>query len=107
MPTRRITEKSAALEGVKKLHEAGGLNEHLKPVVKDILDSDEEDDVKVEESRINHAGTEKRGQYYPNEVGFLLFTYMTLFTWITYIVVYFHGVMHDGCLYGTGGTMSE
>ncbi len=68
MPTLRIAEKSAALEGVKKLHKIGELDRYLKPVSKGGEDSDEEDEAKVEERKINHAGTEKRGQNYRNEV---------------------------------------
>lgn len=68
MPTRRIAEKSAALKGVKRLHEKGELDRHLKPVAKDEEDSDDEDEAKVQERKISHAGTEKRGQYYRNEV---------------------------------------
>ncbi len=68
MPTRRIADKSAALEGIKRLHEIGELDRHLKPVSKYEGDSDDEDEDKVEEKRLNHAGTERRGQYYHNEV---------------------------------------
>ena len=67
MPTRRIADKSAALEGVKLLHEAGELDHHLLPVSKS-MDSDEEDVAKMEEKRKLNSGTEKRAHDYPNEV---------------------------------------
>ena len=69
MPTRRIADKSAALEAVKKLHEVGELNDHLLPVSKSD-DSDTEDELKMEERKIKTAGTEKRSNYYPNKVGY-------------------------------------
>ena len=67
MPTRRIADKSAALEGVKQLHVAGELDHHLLPVSKS-MDSDEEDVAKMEEKKKLNAGTEKRAHDYPNEV---------------------------------------
>ena len=68
MPTSRIAEKSAALEGVKRLHEVGELNDHLLPVPKEELDSDEEDEIKIVARGAESAGTEKQSQDYPNEV---------------------------------------
>ena len=67
MPTRRIAERSAALEAVKLLHIAKELDDHLKPFTKD-EDSDLEDEVKMTEKQMPHAGTEKRHHYYPNRV---------------------------------------
>ena len=68
MPTRRIAEKSAALEAVKLLHEAKELDDYLKPFTKDDDDSDVEDEAKMAEKRIPNAGTEKRPHHYPNRV---------------------------------------
>ena len=70
MPTRRIAERCAALEAVKRLHAAGELDDHLRPRV-EVGDSDEEDEVKVEERKTANAGTEGRQQYYRREVGSL------------------------------------
>ena len=67
MPTSRIADKSAALEGIKQLHKAGELDNHLVPISKS-MDSDEEDVAKMEEKRKPNAGTEKRAHDYPNEV---------------------------------------
>ncbi len=67
MPTRRIAEKSAALEVVKKLHQANELDDHLRIVTKE-MDSDLEDEEKVVAKGVAHAGTERHSDYYPNRV---------------------------------------
>ena len=72
MLTRRIAERFAALEAVKQLHAAGELDDHLRPCT-NTGDSDDEDDMKIEERKVaTNAGTETRQQYYRNEVGCLL-----------------------------------
>lgn len=68
MPTRRIAEKSAALEAVKQLHKANELNEHLLPFSKVVNSSDEDETTTTEEKKKKHAGTAKRSDYYPNKV---------------------------------------
>ena len=67
MPTRRIAEKSAALEVVKRLHQAGELDDLLRSIAREI-DSDLEDEEKVAAKSVTHAGTERRNDYYPNRV---------------------------------------
>ncbi len=67
MPTRRIAEKSAALEVVKHLHQAKELNDHLRIVSKE-TDSDLEDEEKVIAKGVAHSGTERKSNYYPNRV---------------------------------------
>ena len=51
---------------VRELDEAGELDEHLKPVVRE-EDSGDEEDMREEKSR-PHAGTEKSSNYYRNKV---------------------------------------
>lgn len=65
MPTKRIADKSAALEAIKKLHEVSELNEHLLPISKMVDLSDDED---TKQERRRHEGTAKRADYYPNKV---------------------------------------
>ncbi len=67
MPTRRIAEKSAALEVVKSLHQVGELDDLLRLVAKE-TDSDLEDEEKVAAKSVTHAGTERKNDYYPNTV---------------------------------------
>lgn len=67
MPTRQIAKKSAALEAVRLLHEAKELDDYLRPFTRN-EDSDVEDEEKMAEKLIEHAGTEKRHNYYPNRV---------------------------------------
>ena len=67
MPTKRTAQKSAALEAVKRLHEAGELKDDLKPLDRSDFDSEgEEDEMDCEEDK--HTGTERSSDYYPNEV---------------------------------------
>lgn len=63
-----LAKKAAALSTIEKLHKAGELDEHLKPVSHQDVDSDEEDSEKMEEKRKKHAGTDKRVLYYKKEV---------------------------------------
>ena len=63
--SRRIADKSAALQAIRELHRQGELDEHLRPVTRD-PDSDEDEE--AEEEREKHAGTEKRAKYYRDEV---------------------------------------
>ena len=64
--SRRIAEKSAALQTIRELHRRGELDEHLKPVTRD-PDSDGEDE-EEEGEKDKHAGTERRVKYYRDEV---------------------------------------
>ena len=66
MPTKRTAQKSAALEAVKRLHEAGELKDDLKPLDRSDFDSGEEDEMDCEEDK--HTGTERSSDYYRNEV---------------------------------------
>ena len=69
MPTRRIAEKSAALETIKHLHKKGELNEHLLPISNRVDCSDDEaQSVAMQERKRKHVGTAKRSNYYPNKV---------------------------------------
>ena len=68
MPTRRIADKSAALMAIKTLHEHNELDEHLRIISLDQEDSEEEPDNIEEAEQEDHAGTERRTQYYPNQV---------------------------------------
>ena len=65
MPTKRIADKSAALEAIKQLHQVCELNEHLLPISK-MVDLSDDEDTKQERSR--HEGTAKRSNNYPNKV---------------------------------------
>ena len=70
MPTAHYAKKSAALRAVKILHEAGEMDNHLRPVSrKEEVDSDAEDEEKMKEKKANHSGTERRSQHYRNKVG--------------------------------------
>lgn len=69
-PTRRLAEKSAALEAVKQLDQAGELDSYLRPIAKvDNSDSDED-----EEEEFSGAGegvrveAEKKNRLYRNKV---------------------------------------
>ena len=64
-----MAEKSAALEAVKQLHQAGELDNHLRPLVRDD-DSDLEDEEKMVAKSVANTGTEKRSDYYSNRVSF-------------------------------------
>lgn len=70
MPTRRIAEKSAALEAIKLLHEAGELDEYLRPISRltDLSDDEHLGEREIIDGRKKHAGTVKRSNYYPNMV---------------------------------------
>lgn len=73
MPTRRIAEKSAALETIKYLHEKGELNEHLLPISNRVDYSDDEaEPVAAQERKKKHVGTSKRSNYYPNKVKLII-----------------------------------
>jgi endoribonuclease Dicer len=65
MPTKRIADKSAALEAIQELHKAGELNEHLLPISKMV---DLSDDEATRQERSRHEGTAKRANNYPNKV---------------------------------------
>ena len=52
---------------MKRLHQAGELDDHLRPLVRDD-DSDVEDEEKMVAKSVPNAGTEKRNDYYPNRV---------------------------------------
>ena len=69
MPTKRIGDKSAALETVKELHKVGELNHHLLPISKamDVSDSEENESAGVERKN-KRQGTAKNASYYPNKV---------------------------------------
>lgn len=74
MPTRRIAEKSAALETIKCLHKEGELNEHLLPIANRVDCSDDEaEPVAMQERKRKHVGTAKRSNYYPNQVREILY----------------------------------
>lgn len=88
MPTRRIADKSAALEAIKKLHKVGELNDNLLPVSKS-EDSDDEDEMKVEERKIKSAGTEKRSNYYENKVSYTTFFYHLLSFFYCYCLCFY------------------
>ena len=66
-PSKRLADKSAALCVVRDLDEAGELDKHLKPVVRE-EDSGDEEDMREEKSR-PHAGTQWANSYYRNKVG--------------------------------------
>lgn len=69
MPTKKIADKSAALEAIKKLHEIGELDKHLLPLCKMADSSDNNEAVEGgEEKRKKQVGTAKRSAYYRNEV---------------------------------------
>ena len=70
MPTKRIADKSAALEAIKKLHKVGELNERLLPISKmvDLSDDDDNDEPASKERKRKNAGTTRRADYYPNKV---------------------------------------
>lgn len=68
MPTKRIADKSAALEAIRKLHKLGELDERLLPTSKVMDLSDTEDDESAKLERRRHEGTAKRANYYPNKV---------------------------------------
>lgn len=72
IPSHKLARKSAALEAVKKLHEAGELDCYLKPISHKRIDSDEEDEEKMIEKRKTHAGTNRKVMYYRNEVNALI-----------------------------------
>ena len=78
MPTKRIANKSAALEAIRQLHESGELNRHLLPVSKTLCcsgDSEGEEEEKAAlERKIKHAGTARRYSYYPNKVRYITFS---------------------------------
>ena len=65
--SRRIADKSAALQAIRELHEQRELDEHLKPVTRD-PDSEAEEEEEEERGRDKHAGTERRAKYYRDEV---------------------------------------
>ncbi len=67
LPTKRLADKSAALEAIRKLDEYGELDCHLKPIIKDD-DSGDEDEELVEEKKKPHAGTERSINYFLNKV---------------------------------------
>ena len=72
MPTKRIADKSAALEAVKKLHKCGELNKYLLPCLKKEYyssdsEGDEDPDMALERKK-KHAGTARRSSLYPNKV---------------------------------------
>ena len=71
--SRRIADKSAALQAIRELHEQRELDEHLKPVTRD-PDSEVEEEEEEEEGRgrDKHAGTEKRAKYYRDEVQYTI-----------------------------------
>lgn len=69
LPSVRVARKAATLEAVRLLHQAGELNDHLKPVEHKEEDSDEDDEHKMEIKRVPHAGKKRRVQYYLNQVG--------------------------------------
>ena len=69
MPTKRIADKSAALEAIKELHKVGELNKRLLPISKAMdLSDDEGDESATLERRRKHEGTTKKANYYPNKV---------------------------------------
>ena len=53
---------------MKRLHEAGELDDYLKPVSHKTIDSDEEDEEKMIEKKETHAGTNRRVLYYKSSV---------------------------------------
>lgn len=65
MPTKRIADKAAALEAIKRLHDVGELDKHLLPIAK-MVDLSDDEDTKQERSR--HEGTARKAHYYPNKV---------------------------------------
>ena len=72
MPTKRIADKSAALEAIKQLHKCGELNKYLLPCLKKEYyssDSEGEEDPGVAlERKKKHAGTARRSSLYLNKV---------------------------------------
>ena len=63
-PTKRLADKSAALETVKRLDHEGELNCHLSPISKVVDSSDDEG----EDKENPLAGTERRTSLYLNTV---------------------------------------
>lgn len=63
-----LAKKAAALEVIKQLHIEGELDDHLKPIPHEDVDSDEEDEVKMTEKKKRQAGTQRKVMYYRNEV---------------------------------------
>lgn len=63
-PSKKLADKSAALEAVKRLDQAGELDDRLKPIAKSD-DSDTEDEESAKGTKVN---TERKTSYYRNKV---------------------------------------
>ncbi len=64
----KLAQKAAALETIKKLYESEELDDNLKPVSHKEIDSDEEDENKIERKAQHNAGTTKKKTNYEAEV---------------------------------------
>ncbi len=68
LPCLKLARKAAALETIKKLFESGELIDSLKPISHKEMDSDEEDENKIEGKAHHNAGTTKKRTHYDVKV---------------------------------------
>ncbi len=99
-PSKRLADKFAALEAVKKLDQAGELDRHLKPIVRS-----DESDSEVQQGEGEGEGPaegpskvnmDRKACHYRNKVGHcVLLTYITSHQWPHHFAIFSTSFTHN------------